>query len=100
MNPNQNLNDSELNQSNILANYKQQLGQYYQLMIDAFEDIDKNKDSYLDQKELLQFLDSKMNGKLFDRALFKKIFESIDTDLNGKISMYYDILINIQVMNS
>ena len=47
MNPNQNVNDSELNQSNILANYKQQLGQYYQLMIDAFDEIDKNKDSFI-----------------------------------------------------
>ena len=95
------MNTIVLNQSNILANYKQQLGQYYQLMIDAFDEIDKNKDSYLDQKELLQFLDSKMpNGKIFDRSLFKKIFESIDTDLNGKISMYYFFLIYNQVMSS
>lgn len=89
MNPNQNQNDSDLmNQSNVLANYKQQLGQYYQMMVDAFNDIDKNKDSYIDQKELLQFLDSKLpSGKIFDRPLFKKIFEAIDTDLNGKISL-------------
>jgi Ca2+-binding EF-hand superfamily protein len=90
MNPNQNVNDSDLmNQSNVLANYKQQLGQYYQMMIDTFAEIDKNKDSYIDQRELTQFLDSKMpNGKIFDRQLFKKIFESIDTDINGKLSMY------------
>jgi Ca2+-binding EF-hand superfamily protein len=89
MNPNQNQNDSDLmNQSHVLANYKQQLGQYYQMMVDAFNAIDKNKDSYIDQKELLQFLDSKLpSGKVFDRPLFKKIFESIDTDLNGKISL-------------
>jgi Ca2+-binding EF-hand superfamily protein len=96
MNPNQ--NDSDLmNQSNVLANYKQQLGQYYQLMVDAFNEIDKDKDSYIDQKELLLFLDSKLpSGKAFDRPLFKKIFEAIDTDLNGKISLYIFYFKNIQ----
>jgi len=87
MNPSQIPNDS-MNQSQILANYKQQLGQYYQLLIDAFAEIDKDKDSFIDQRELSQFLDSKMpNGKIFDRQLLKKIFESIDTDLNGKLSL-------------
>jgi Ca2+-binding EF-hand superfamily protein len=88
MNPNR-ANDSDIaNQSEVLVSYKQQLSQYYETMLQTFQQIDKNKDSLIDQQELLEFLDEKMpRGKVFDRTLFKKIFESMDTDHNGKVTM-------------
>lgn len=54
----------------------------------AFEQMDKNLDSVLSQEELISFLDSNMkNGQKFDRSLANKIFEALDLDHNGKISV-------------
>ena len=82
-------NESDIhNQSRDLGIYKQQLADYYQILLTAFRKIDKNKDDNLDQSELIEFLDSNMsNCRKFDRNIFKKIFEILDKDNDGKVSI-------------
>ena len=49
---------------------------------------DKDLDDQIDQKELLAYLDSNMkDGRIFDRNLAKKIFEALDLDHSGKITV-------------
>lgn len=80
--------ESELNDSINNNQFQQQLAQNYEQLKDAFKKIDKNSDEIISQQELLEFLDSNMpNGRLFDRNTFKKIFQLLDSDQNGSISM-------------
>jgi Ca2+-binding EF-hand superfamily protein len=54
----------------------------------AWLEIDKTFDCQVDQRELLDFLDSRMkNRKKFDRSVAIEIFKLIDLDQNGKISV-------------
>lgn len=54
----------------------------------ALMKFDKDLDDEIDQQELLNFLDSNMkNGQKFDRGLANKIFEALDLDKSGKITV-------------
>jgi len=49
---------------------------------------DKDLDDQIDKEELISYLDSMMkNGQRFDRNLANKIFEALDLDKNGKITV-------------
>lgn len=75
------------NQSVQMSTYKRQIAEYYQTLIESFRQIDQNQDDFIDQNELVTFLDSKMPpGKVFDRNLLQKMFEILDKDRDGKIS--------------
>jgi Ca2+-binding EF-hand superfamily protein len=88
MNQNISQNESDIaNQSINITVYKKQIAQYYQSLLDAFKQIDKNKDEFIDEKELTEFLDSNLpKGKKFDRSLLQKIFEILDRDRDGRVS--------------
>ncbi len=80
--------DSAMNDSINNNTYKLQLTKNYELLKEAFKRIDRNSDDLISESELLQFLDSNMaNGKKFDRNTFKKIFQLLDVDGNGTITM-------------
>jgi hypothetical protein len=54
----------------------------------AFLEHDKDLDHEITQNELLSFLDSNMkNGQKFDRTLASKIFQALDLDQSGKITV-------------
>jgi hypothetical protein len=54
----------------------------------AFLEQDKDLDNEISQDELLSFLDSNMkNGQKFDRTLASKIFQALDLDQSGKITV-------------
>lgn len=82
--------DSVINDSANNTQLRQQLAKNFEHLKECFKKIDKNQDDVLTQEELLDFLDEnnvKNSGKKFDRNIFKKIFEVLDMDQNGTVSM-------------
>lgn len=82
--------DSTINDSANNTQLRQQLAKNFEQLKECFKKIDKNQDDVLSQEELLEFLDqNNMNttGKKFDRNIFKKIFQVLDFDQNGTVSM-------------
>ena len=75
--------------------YRNYIQKKYEIILQSFEKVDKNKDSVIDYEELLSFLDGSMtvnnilsqSGKKFDRDLADKIMKLIDVDQNGQISL-------------
>ena len=75
-------NDSELNSQ------VDQTKSKIEAIRGALMKFDKDLDDEIDQQELLNFLDSNMkNGQKFDRSLANKIFEALDLDKSGKITV-------------
>jgi len=85
-------NRSIHSRSNYESDNNSQYNDYLQAKIEvlsrAWLEIDKTFDCEVDQRELLDFLDSRMkNRKKFDRSVAIEIFKLIDLDQNGKISV-------------
>lgn len=79
----QSVNDSELN-SQLVEQTKNKIENIRQ----ALKKFDKDLDDEINQEELLNFLDSNMrNGQKFDRGLANKIFEALDLDKSGRITV-------------
>ncbi|CDW90728.1 c2 domain containing protein [Stylonychia lemnae] len=57
------------------------------LLTEEFQQADLNKDQSLTEKELLQFLDLKAGGKPFDRNIAKILFQKMDKNRDGSVSL-------------
>ena len=76
-------NDSEVN-----SQYLEQTRPKIEALRKSLMKFDKNLDDKINQKELLAYLNSNMkDGRKFDRSLAKKIFEALDLDHNGEITV-------------
>lgn len=75
--------------------YKKYIHKKYELILQFFDKIDTNKDGMLDYNELVTFLDSNMNGKKFDKETADKIMKLLDSDHNGKISLYISLKLEL-----
>lgn len=74
--------------------YKEYIQKKYELMMKAFNKIDKDSNSFIDFREMMDFLNE---GKKviyyinedvkFDEEMAKKIFEMIDVNKDGQVSL-------------
>ena len=82
-------NNSQMNnESEANSQYTENTKSKVEALRHSLMKYDKDLDDQIDQKELLTFLDSNMkDGRKFDRNLAKKIFEALDLDHNGRITV-------------
>lgn len=90
--------------------YQNQIKENLEKLRQCFKEIDKDNNDAIDRQELLAFLNGRMKGgKKFDEETFNKLFNSLDVNSDGMITIdefnksyirvYEEIRIHIEELN-
>lgn len=76
---------SNLDQSVNKNEYEERIEKQAEILKQAFKEVDKNHDDFIDENELFEFLQQR--GKDINKDTLNKLFKTLDFDHNGYISI-------------